>query len=119
MSHGISRSNTIWRYILPYCFQKVEAEGYKHVYIPLNRDYKPLGHFRNPHGKKYVDYSEYPHQFVRFKRDPSTFKGVWWKTEPALYLYDDGEESRKTYFKRLERLTAFGELLIDQVVTAR
>ena len=25
---------------MPYCFKELEVEGRKHVYLPLNRDYK-------------------------------------------------------------------------------
>jgi hypothetical protein len=32
-----------FRYWMPYTFTKLEVNKRKHVYLPLNRNYKPLG----------------------------------------------------------------------------
>lgn len=90
------------RYWLPYHFEPMPHPRYKHVYLPLNRQYKPLGIIPAwPH----VNYEDYSQQFIRFHRDPHTFKDVW-LLDPRghLFLYDDGEKSRSTYFARLDRL---------------
>ena len=30
-----------FRYWMPYCFAKLDGHGRRHVYLPLNRNYKP------------------------------------------------------------------------------
>ena len=88
-----------FRFWLPYQFVKLELETRKHVYLPLNRNYKPLGYL----GKDFLKYEDYASQAVVFGSDPSGFKGVW--HDPAgLYLYDDNPRSRRDYFERLDKL---------------
>ena len=88
-----------FRYWMPYCFQELSANR-KHVYLPLNREYKPLGLTDYNNG---VDYDDYIDQAVVFTTDPGAFPDVW--TRPgSLYLYNDGTASRLDYFERLERL---------------
>lgn len=104
----ISDRKSFWRYHLPYVLEKVEWKGLKHVYLPVNRDYKPIGYMPTLTGaKSWVNYSDYSHQFIQFGTDPNTFKDVWWT---PLALYDDGDASRVTYFERLGRLTERGKL---------
>jgi hypothetical protein len=92
----------IW---MPYCFVELKLEGKKKVYLPLNRNYKPLGiSFRN-----HVNYEKFRNQAVIFKSDPTTFKDIWYdfNGEPNdvhLWLYEDAYTSRVDYFERLERL---------------
>lgn len=63
--------NPFVRIALPYCFVKLNAPG--HLWLPLNRDYKPLGFSRDVR----VDYSEYAKHAIRFARDPDTFTDTW------------------------------------------
>ena len=84
---------------MPYCFKKLEVEGRNYVYLPLNRDYKPLGIT----SKEDVDYDAYLSQAVMFSVDPHTFDGIWFHKE-TLHLYEDVASSRVDYFERLERL---------------
>jgi len=103
----LSIRNMLFRVAMPYCFHKMDAPGAKHVYLPLNRNYKPLG-FAGPRGssshQSWVDYKDYLHQAVVFSRDPSTFADIWTKTTPFLYLYSDSSATQATYFQRLEKL---------------
>lgn len=92
-------SDQWFRYWFPYQFVKLEVPKPKHVYLPLNRDYKPLGVTTGD----WVEYEDYLHQAVIFARDPHKFENVWHYTE-GLYLYEDAQSSRLDYFQRLERL---------------
>lgn len=84
---------------LPYCLKKMEVSG--HVWLPLNRRYKPLG----VKGGVFVDYNDYKDQAMVFSRDPITFKDVWNMAENGwCYLYDDGTELDRVYFSRLHKL---------------
>ena len=89
-----------FRFWLPYKFEKLESPKRKHVYLPLNRNYKPLGITSRDH----VDYAAYMHQAVVFASDPTKFTGVWHDPK-GLWLYDDTSNSRVDYFERLSRLT--------------
>jgi len=88
-----------FRYWLPYQFVKLDVPGHKHVYLPVNRNYKPLGVM----SEDWADYDDYLHQAVVFGADPYTYEDVWTDGE-GLYLYDDNPASRQDYFKRLELL---------------
>ena len=92
----------IW---MPYCFEELSA-GKKTVWMPLNRNYKPLGHS----GGEYVDYENFIAQAIQFSRDPRTFKGIWidapMPNSTQLWLYEDASSSRIDYFARLEKLVA-------------
>ena len=87
---------------MPYCFHRLPGIGrYEHVYLPLNRHYKPLGQV----GRKRVRYEDYAGQAVIFYKDPMTFERIWTATkDDKLWLYDDAAASRVDYFKRLGRL---------------
>jgi hypothetical protein len=95
----LTQTSHWFRFCLPYQFVKVELGGRKHTYLPLNRNYKPLGVL----GRAHIKYEDYAPQAVVFGSDPHTFKGVW--SDPkGLYLYDDNTRSRVDYFERLEKL---------------
>lgn len=100
---GIARTPTFFKVWMPYLYQRVEVPGRKHAFLPLNRDYKPLGVRRDA---GFVDYEEMAARCaVWFPRDPATLEGVWWNASgSSLWLYDDSVASRLTYFERLEKL---------------
>ena len=88
---------------MPYCFMKVDVSGRRHVYLPVNREYKPLGITSSD----WVDYEDYLSQAVVFSSNPQSFEGIWHEQDDdgdALYLYAPDGPSRVDYFARLERL---------------
>ena len=95
----ISQGDQWFRYWMPYQFVKLEHTKYQHVYLPVNRNYKPLGIV----AKDNVDYEKYMPQAAVFDENPVSFQNVWWE-ESGLYLYSDAPESRINYFDRLGRL---------------
>jgi hypothetical protein len=95
----ISQGDQWFRYWMPYQFVKLEHTKYKHVFLPVNRNYKPLGIV----ARDFLDYEKYMPQAVVFEDDPAGFKKIWWD-ERGLYLYDDGPKSRIDYFDRLGKL---------------
>ncbi|RYY10572.1 MAG: hypothetical protein EON55_16070 [Alphaproteobacteria bacterium] len=101
--HGMASTPTFFKLWMPYLYQKVEVSGRKHAYLPLNRDYVPLG-YRRANG--FVQYEEVASTHaVYFSRDPSLLKDVWWNVRgDSLWLYDDSVASRLDYFERLQRL---------------
>lgn len=84
---------------LPYTLRKL-AVG-KHVYLPVNRNYAPLGF---PYQDGQGDDLDYVGQAMSFASDPALFTGVWWSESAPLSLYADGNETRLTYWARLEKL---------------
>jgi|ETNvirome_2_1000_1030626.scaffolds.fasta_scaffold05689_2 hypothetical protein len=63
------------------------------------------------------DYEEIPRARIRFKRNPSTFKGVWFEDEstygaPAFYMYNDNPKSRKDYWERLGKLYSHRHVVV-------
>ncbi|MEN2746444.1 hypothetical protein [Sphingomonas sp. T9W2] len=94
---------TFFRVFMPYVIQRVHTPGHKHAFLPLNRDYLPLG-LRRDGSVTYADYM--PTHGVFFARDPAKFADVFWEPESGdqLWLYDDSPASRVDYFARLERL---------------
>jgi hypothetical protein len=99
--------NYIGRICMPYCFLKLDVpERGEHVYLPLNRNYKPLGMSQS----KWVDYYDYTHQCVSFRKDPAKIAGhpwvlikpIGWRNDgPFLFLYDTAA-SCADYGKRLQ-----------------
>lgn len=91
-----------FRFWMPYSFQKMEHAKVKHLYLPLNRNYKPLGMTTG----EWVDYDPYVQSHgVVFGSDPHKFAGVWYgEHEKSLYMYADVPSSRRDYFQRLEML---------------
>ena len=57
---------------LPYTFQKLASREHRHVWLPLNRDYKPLGYL----GEEIVSYADFAHQALVFDRDPRKFQEI-------------------------------------------
>lgn len=103
----------LFRLFMPYVFQRLPHPKRKQVFMPLNRDYKPLGLPRSGH----VDYAEMaPTHAVVFGRDPASFKDVWSNVRgDSLWLYDDHPRSRLDYFQRLERLMAHKVVLLGSL----
>lgn len=101
---GVDRHPHFFRMWMPYVFQRIEFPGKKHAFLPLNRDYKPLGQLSGEH----VDYDAHGLSHgVSFSRDPANFKDIWYNVHGnMLWLYDDSIKSRIDYFARLERLMA-------------
>ena len=99
---GLAATPTFFRLFMPYLYQRVEAAGRKHAFLPLNRDYLPLGMRRD--GR--IDYAAVaPTHTVYFTRDPAKLEGIWWnQSGTSNWLYDDSAASRLDYFARLERL---------------
>jgi hypothetical protein len=96
-----------FRYCMPYEFALLKATRLRSpLYLPVNRDYKPLGLSKGSVG--FVDYEDYVLQAVTFSRDPHALEGIWMPNEQGrLFLYDDGGDSRKDYFARLDKLSAY------------
>ena len=89
-----------FRYNMIYHLQKLDVPG--HVYLPLNRDYRPLGIASDGKNWTDVDYMAHAEKAMKFSRDPSTFTDVWGHS--PLYMYYDGAHFRADYFARLEKL---------------
>lgn len=88
-----------FRHNMPYHFKKLDLPG--HVYLPLNRDYLPLG-MQKTNPQPILRYEDFADKAVKFARDPSSFEGVWGQS--PLFLYHDGMNFRGDYFERLEKL---------------
>lgn len=95
----LTRSPHWFRFWMAYQLVKLSSRQHPHLYLPLNRDYKPLGYL----SRECVEYEAYTHQAMAFASDPHTFKCVW-TDEEQLYLYNDEPQSRSDYFVRIERL---------------
>lgn len=104
---GLTGMDQWFRIWLPYQFVQLEMPKHKHVYLPVNRNYKPLGVV----SEEFVDYDDFLDQAVIFRSDPHEFVGVW-NNPDGLYLYDDGPESRRDYFVRLGRLADRSMMLV-------
>lgn len=92
-----------FRYWLPYAFVPLKHPRLKHVFLPVNRGYKPLGN----RSRKWIDYDKVLHSHaISFKTDPATFEDIWVgkPREGILYLYSDAPSSRVDYFERFGRL---------------
>lgn len=102
---NLTREPHFFRFWLPYLFQRIDHPSHAHVFLPLNRNYKPLG----VTSSEWVEYDNYTLSHgVFFARDPSTFSGIWHGTvkegDSQLWLYNDGPASRLDYFVRFEQL---------------
>lgn len=87
---------------LPYCFQRLDVG--RHVWLPLNRKYKPLG---TNWDAQWVDYYDYLPASMVFLSDPLQFEGVW-EYDPRTqikWLKNDATPAN-VYFGRLQRLMA-------------
>ena len=95
----LTRKDQWFRYWLPYSFEKLKTDKRSHVYLPVNRIYKPLGVTSDER----LDYEDFIEQAVIFSADPHNFDNVW-TIRNTLHLYDETVSSREDYFERLERL---------------
>ena len=95
----LTRGNHWFRTCMPYHFVHLPSDRFKHLYLPVNRNYKPLGCVE----RKWMDYRAYASQAVIFRGDPRKLDGVWSDPE-RLYLYSDSLLSGLDYFLRYERL---------------
>lgn len=117
LTYGAPR--TYFHLWMPYLFRRVECPGKKHVFLPLNRDYKPLGYL----GRDHVDYEAMAASHgVSFTRDPLTFEGIWTandldrpESEGLFWLYNDHPRSRTDYFQRFEKLMIKGIKVVADV----
>jgi len=101
LTAGPRGGGTFFKRWMPYLYQRVEVKGRKHVFLPLNRNYRPLG------TQEFADYAAVADTYgVAFRQDPGAFENIWWNTDDAgrFWLYDDSAKSRVSYFERLERL---------------
>lgn len=87
---------------LPYCLVKLDSP--KHIWLPLNRRYKPLG----VTSRDWVDYNEFVHQACWFSSNPHRWNDIWLDHPHAdwLYLHQDGQTASQ-YFTRLTRLLQY------------
>lgn len=67
-------------YWMPYQFVPLDEKG--RLFLALNRNYKPLGYTK----QDWVEYNDYRHLAVKFRRNPRLLKGIWSNPE-RLYLY--------------------------------
>jgi hypothetical protein len=113
---SIALTDRWFRYWMPYCFQKltdVAVGRYKHVYLPLNRNYKPLGQV----SRQRVRYEDYVDQAMIFSTDPTRFEAIWTAVhDDKLWLYNDASSSRIDYFERFGRLMSQKVRLVGKVV---
>jgi hypothetical protein len=102
----LTRERHFFRFWMPYLFQKIEVDGVKWVFLPLNRNYKPLGVLDREH----VDYQTLASSHgVKFSRNPALLTGVWTNVSEdgsQLWLYSDTPTSRADYFDRFEKIMA-------------
>jgi len=104
-SKGIGTGSHFFRFWMPYLFHRISHPKHKHAFIPLNRNYKPLGQMT----KEHVDYDALAMSHgVVFARDPINYPGIWHNVEGDHYwLYSDDPRTRMDYFKRLETLMTY------------
>lgn len=104
----LTDDNRWFRHFLPYAFVRLEHPRRRHVFLPVNRDYKPLGMIT----RKEVDYVDYMEKAAVFRRDPRLMPGVWTATREHLMLYNDTPGSRLDYFERLARVMSVADSLV-------
>lgn len=94
----------------PYCYERLPVPDQRHVYLPLNRDYMPLGLSRYERATSRMNFRA---QATLFRADPHTFDDVWWyQRDDTLWLYNDTPKSRLDYFQRLERLMSKPQMML-------
>ena len=87
------------RYCSPYHFTPLKSTGGRHIYLPVNRIYKPLAITT----RELVNYEDFFDLSIEFSSDPHGFDDVWYDAA-ALYLYNDSPASTLDYYVRLRRL---------------
>jgi hypothetical protein len=112
---SIALTDLWFRYWMPYCFQKltdVDAGRHKHVYLPLNRNYKPLGQT----SRQRVRYEDYVDQAMIFPTDPANYP-IWTSSRNGIFwLYTDSASSRVDYFARFGWLMGQKVRLVGKVM---
>lgn len=98
----LTLDNRWFRHFMPYAFVRLDHPKRRHVFLPVNRNYKPLGQTSS----KWVEYREFLDSAVVFRRDPKQMSGVWTATREHLHLYNDNPKSRLNYFERPSRVLA-------------
>jgi hypothetical protein len=87
----------------PYCFRPV-GDG---LYLPVGREYGPVGH---PQDHSHSDYAAYAPEAWSFSCDPYALEGVWLAMPLGKYLYDGHflhtVKEFEDYLRRLGRLIA-------------
>ena len=106
----ISDREKALRFMLPYYFHHMPELG-KHIYLPCNRDYKPIG-VRGY--SEWVDYADYKHLMVKFSRDPRLIKGVWKEHSWGLFMYGDLPSSRSCYYQNLAKIMSKCKVFIKE-----
>lgn len=95
---GLTDHDHWFRTNMPYAIARID----KKVWLPINRDYKPLGMAKT---ESHARYDQYRDKAITFSSDPTTFEGIFISGDAdTLWLYNDGTESRRDYMERLERL---------------
>ena len=102
-ARSLTQDDHFFRFFMPYVFQELGEAG-PNVWLPLNRNYKPLGFMKT----EWVDYHDFTRTHaVKFFRNPRQFADIWDTTTEApdkLWLYSDAPSTRTSYFERLEKL---------------
>ncbi len=109
---ALARLFRIW---MPYQFVRLKSPPNRYIYLPVNRNYKPLGHASD----KWANYEDFRQQAVRFKKDPRKFEGIWDSSDPNgdwFYLYDGygGDSQLREYYVRLKILSMYSEPAIGK-----
>jgi hypothetical protein len=98
-------SNEFWHYHLPYKMMNLEHSRTKNLYLPVNRNYKPLGIISGD----FVKYDDYIDQAIIFSR-PLRENELFWNRRSdgsisEYYLYNDGNcHDFMSYLNRLNLL---------------
>jgi hypothetical protein len=110
---GPFESNDWFRQWMPYCLVSMGGPG--HLWLPLNRSYKPLG--MTPQDG-WVRYEEHGAKAMLFARDPRELRDVWVDTtgRTMLFLYTDAPQTREDYGARLQRMM---DRVVHTTLTAR
>jgi hypothetical protein len=86
-----------YRILMPYLFESDKDNGY--LLTAYNRDYVRI-----------------PKARILFKRNPGSFKGVWFRAGSAdgvsFYMYNDDPSSRKDYWERLGKLYSHKHVVV-------
>jgi hypothetical protein len=93
----------------PFCLMKLHADGCENLWLPLGREYKPLGCEQDG----YYDYERYGHLAWQFTCDPREVEGGWRMIQDdRVFLYRDHEMGRlrdhEDYLRCVGRLIAAG-----------
>jgi len=110
----LANTDRWFRYWMPYAFARLDHPKVKHVWLPLNRNYKPLGITAGDH----VDYADFIDQAIVFARDPRATKGVFYPSkdpDPDMLWMYASTIGREDYFARLEKLSGLKQKLFGKL----